>query len=311
MYKLLTVLLAAVPAAAQLPEFYKTVDRVVWVVGDVNRVTEAWTKTGLLKVQKRADSSAGNRRVFSGWLGNLYVDWIQPLESGGAYGEFLKKHGDGIFAVLHRPSSVDAFDAEIERLRALGVAVLERGDVQGARYVCFDTAAQGKYVLGLVYGGETPGPAPEQHRVNQLAFTARDLQPISAYWEKLGFPRMAVNRAALTDLRYRGQPAEIQQSMGWYRHGKIPYEWILPLNGRNIFEDYMNQHGEGFHHLGHPVEDMDRAIAEWEAAGFRVTQSGAWGQAGQKGSGRFAYLDTEKIGGVALELLWNFREGKP
>jgi hypothetical protein len=53
---------------------------------------------------------------------------------------------------------------------------------------------------------------------------------------------------------------------------------------------------------------MDRAIAEWGETGFRVTQSGAWGQAGRKGSGRFAYLDTEKIVGVALELLWNFRD---
>jgi hypothetical protein len=172
----------------------------------------------------------------------------------------------------------------------------------------FNTAPQGKYVLGLVYGGESAGPAPAERKINQLAFAASDLQPISAYWEKLGFPRMTVNHAALSELRYRGQPAEIQMDMGWYRYGKIPYEWILPLKGQNIYDDYMSEHGEGFHHLGHPVEDMDRAIAEWQSAGFRVTQSGAWGQAGKKGSGRFAYLDTDKIGGVALELLWNFRE---
>ena len=133
MHKLLTVILAAVPAAAQLPEFYKTVDRVAWVVGDVNRVTDAWTKTGLLKVRQRAESSTTNQRVVSGWLGDLFVDWIQPLESGGVYGEFLKKHGDGIFAILHRPPSVEALDAEIERLTALGVAVLERGEWNGRK----------------------------------------------------------------------------------------------------------------------------------------------------------------------------------
>jgi hypothetical protein len=254
MHRLLAILLAAVPAAAQLPEFYRTVDRVVWVVGDADRVTEGWSKTGLLKVQKRAESAvnaesrgrppAGKSRAVSGWLGNLRADWIQPLDSASVYADFRKKHGDGIFAILHRTPAPEALDAEIERLRALGVAVLQRGEQQGARYVYFDTAPQGKYVLGLVCGGETGGPAPEEPKINQLAFAAHDLQPISSYWEKMGFP----------------------------------------------------------------VEDMDRAIAEWGEAGFRVTQSGAWGQAGRKGSGRFAYLDTEKIGGVALELLWNLRD---
>jgi hypothetical protein len=62
MHRLLAILLAAVPAAAQLPEFYRTVDRVVWVVGDADRVTEGWSKTGLPKVQKRGGSTANVAR---------------------------------------------------------------------------------------------------------------------------------------------------------------------------------------------------------------------------------------------------------
>ncbi len=318
MKKLLAILVAALPAMAQLPEYYKTVDRVIWVVGDAGRVTEAWDKTGLLKVVKRTDvnakmefrgrPTAAKARMVSGWLGDLRVDWIQPDGTQGAFAEFLKKRGDGAFAILHRTPGMEAFNQEIERLRGLGVALLQRGNNAGAEYAYFDTAPEGRFVLGLICGGEDSGAAPQEHKINQIAFAAHDFEPISAYWQKLGFPRMAITHAGLHDVKYRGQPVDIQQDMGWYRFGKVPYEWILPVKGPNIFDDHMRTRGEGLQHLGHPVPDMDRAIAEWGQAGYSVTQSGAWGEAGKKGSGRFAYIDTEKIGGMALELLWNFRE---
>lgn len=38
-----------------------------------------------------------------------------------------------------------------------------------------------------------------------------------------------------------------------------------------------------------------------------LVQSGAWGEKGKPGSGRFAYADTSAIGGVTIELLWNQR----
>ena len=40
---------------------------------------------------------------------------------------------------------------------------------------------------------------------------------------------------------------------------------------------------------------------------LRVASSGAWGAKDKPGSGRFTYVDTEPIGGVIAELLWNFR----
>jgi hypothetical protein len=39
-------------------------------------------------------------------------------------------------------------------------------------------------------------------------------------------------------------------------------------------------------------------------------QGGAWGEKGKPGWGRFAYQDTHPIGGVDVELLWNYRERK-
>ena len=85
------------------------------------------------------------------------------------------------------------------------------------------------------------------------------------------------------------------------------YEWISPLKGPTVYEDFMRTHGEGVHHLAFDVKDMDRAIARWERTGFKISQSGAWGDEGKPGSGRFAYVDTDAHGGLSIELLWNYR----
>jgi hypothetical protein len=74
-----------------------------------------------------------------------------------------------------------------------------------------------------------------------------------------------------------------------------------------VYEDHLKAHAEGFHHLGINVDDMDQGIAEWTRPGFAVSQSGGWGEEGKPGSGRFAYIDTDAIGGVTVELLWNYR----
>jgi hypothetical protein len=48
-------------------------------------------------------------------------------------------------------------------------------------------------------------------------------------------------------------------------------------------------------------------VRSWKTLGFEVSQSGAWGEKGKPGSGRFAYVDTDAIGGVTIELLWNYK----
>jgi catechol 2,3-dioxygenase-like lactoylglutathione lyase family enzyme len=69
----------------------------------------------------------------------------------------------------------------------------------------------------------------------------------------------------------------------------------------------MKAHGEGIHHIAVTTPDMEKAVAEWTATGLRVASSGRWGQRDRPGSGRFTYVDTEPIGGVTTELLWNYR----
>ncbi len=315
--------LVAGTACAELPAFYKKVSRITWLVKDAERAVAGWSKLGLTGIQEygeidfqdveyRGKPASVLVRVATGFMGDVAVDMLQPAGGENAFTAFLAKHGDGVFSIDHEAPSMDDFNKEVDRMKALGVGVVQRMGIDAGSgpiaFAYFDTEPQGKYALGLIHwpGGSPTGDA--QGRLSQIAFVVRDAPAVSAYWEKLGFPAMTKSHAeARPDLRYRGKPAKFGFDMYWQRHAQLTYEWIVPPAEPSVYGEYLKTHGEGVQHFGVPADDMDKAIAEYEKLGHKVAQSGAWGEAGKKGSGRYAYMDTEAIGGITAELLWSMK----
>lgn len=306
--------------AAQLPEYYKTVNRVTWVVGNIDKVRAAWAALGLTDVEEYPNIQlSGHYRgkpvtiyawQITGRLGNLMVDMIQPAEAqANAFTNFLGKHGDGIVSIEHEAPSRQAMDKEILRMKERGVEVLQQVTVQRGQtpvtYTYFDTEPEGKFALGLVFapGGmkAATGPAIVSH----FSPVVWDAAAVSAYWKKLGFPAIPMQHAPpRADARYRGQPLALAFEVGYQRHTQFPYEWIsAPPGPPNIYADFLNKHHrEGIQHIGVTVEDLDKAIAEYEKLGYHVRQSGSWGDTG-KPAGRYAYMDTDSAGGICVELI--------
>jgi hypothetical protein len=105
----------------------------------------------------------------------------------------------------------------------------------------------------------------------------------------------------------RGKPLLLSFDVGWQRQTQFTYEWIIPpKEPANIYNDFLNRHGEGIQHLGLLVDDLDAAIARYQKLGYSVWQSGAWGDVGKPHSGRYAYMDTDAIGGVVAELIRSY-----
>jgi catechol 2,3-dioxygenase-like lactoylglutathione lyase family enzyme len=316
----------AAPAGAELPEMYRRVASVHWVVRDLDPVKAGWAKLGYPAVQDigemtipgsfRGGSGASRFRMARARVAGAEVVWIQPLEGESLFAEHIARNGEGVVSLNYEAPSAEALEAEVARLGGLGVAVLQRAEVETpagkATVVHMDTAAEGKYVLGLVHG-EPPPPAgeatapPFPAKLSQYALVVRSLEKVSAYWQRLGFPAMDVTHGPLTDLVYRGKPGTFDQKLGWHRHGTVTWEWIEPLAGPTVYEDFLKEHGEGFHHFALDVPDIDAASAAWSALGAPIVQSGGWGAKGKPGSGRFAYAATDAFGGVTTEFLWNLR----
>jgi catechol 2,3-dioxygenase-like lactoylglutathione lyase family enzyme len=304
---------------AQLPEFYKRVNRVIWLVKALDHPLEGWAQLGLSDIrqhgsltfegQYRGKAVSIKARGATGSLGNLTVEMLQPGEGDNAFTEFLARHGDGIFSIVHEVATIEDMTKEIERMRRLGVGVLQqltmKGDAGPIILTYFDTEGQGKYVLGLIYWPGGAPPAGASGKISHIGFVVREAEGPSTYWQKLGFPAMPKSHASpREDSRYHGKPLWLDFDVCWQRHTQFTYEWIIPPVGTpNLYSDYLREHGEGVQHLGVPVDDLEKSIAEYQKLGYSVAQSGAWGEAGKKGSGRYAYMDTDSIGGVVAEVI--------
>lgn len=322
---LLVMLCCSWRTQAQLPEFYGNVHHVIWVVGDLDAVRSGWESIGFEEQRDLGtmtitenSTSMSTARACCVQLGTARVLWIEPLKGKNAFTSFQKKHGDGVYSLVHEPGNTFEFEREVARLKSNGIGKVQRMQLHGEHcdvlYAFAGTMEKGKYELGLVeeassvyFEQKSEMPHPLGLEFSQYAFAILEPSAVSMFWQRLGFPAMEMTSSANHDKTYMGAPAHYEMDLGWQRHGDIVYEWCIPKQGPNVYEDHIKAHGAGFQHLGFRVADMDRAIAYLEDMGLAVSQSGGWGERGKPGSGRYAYIDTTPYGGVSMELLWSYK----
>ena len=310
---------------------YGHVVQVGWVVKDLDSVVNYWQMLGLRNINRAGVTELPNVnyrgkkenlkvKMAFGDIGGVQIEWIQPVEGQSIYDEFLAKHGDGVHHLAYQMPSPAVMDRQILYFKQRGVDVVQSGTWKGqkgeGRFAYLDTAPEGGGItVELMYnpdwprGGETPRANEDPFsKINHYAFVVADVRKVSDYWQRLGFGGLQIDRNVSLDRVYRGQPGKFEMYLGWDRNGDLPFEWVQSLVGPNVYEEYRKDHGEGFHHLGFAVTDMDAAIAKFKAKGLSVSESGGWDSNGHKG--RFAYLDTDPHGGVTIELIWNAPEAK-
>jgi catechol 2,3-dioxygenase-like lactoylglutathione lyase family enzyme len=290
---------------AELPDAYRAVARVMFVVPDADRAATAWAGAGIPIHSVRPLDGVYARRAASALFENVVADFIEP-GTKGPLRDYLSRHSGGVFALVHRFADALSLESELARLAQLGVKpVLDVTWHDRGRFVFLDTYEAGKYSLALAVMPEYQPPL-HSRRITQYAFVVKDLEATSAWWAKLGLPAMTYTHPDCSELVYRGKPGTFDMRVGWQRHGKVVYEWIQPLRGPATYYDHLEKHGEGLHHLAVSVSDMDQGIGQWFGFGFPMVMGGAWGEKGKPGSGRFAYHDLDRCCGIEIELLWNF-----
>jgi len=133
---------------------------------------------------------------------------------------------------------------------------------------------------------------------SQVCLVVRDLKQAAAYYENvLGVGPFVFPKIVFKNITYLGQPSEGYWEMAFARMGPLELELSCPLRTPSIYEDFLIEHGEGLHHLGFDIDDLDATIAQAESLGIRVLMSGRTDQGG------FAHLDTRKVGGTIFEAI--------
>jgi methylmalonyl-CoA/ethylmalonyl-CoA epimerase len=95
----------------------------------------------------------------------------------------------------------------------------------------------------------------------------------------------------IRDMTFRGREQPYSMKLALAQVGDMMYELIEPVDGPNSYQEFLDARGEGLHHLGFFVEDLDAAIAEMDGQGFPVLQSGR--AFGVDGDGGYAYFETD------------------
>ena len=70
----------------------------------------------------------------------------------------------------------------------------------------------------------------------------------------------------------------------------LQIELIQPNGKPSAWQEYLDEYGEGMHHLAFPAKNTDEKVAACEAYGLPCIQRGKYGD----GSGEYAYFDARE-----------------
>ncbi|MDK2979893.1 MAG: methylmalonyl-CoA/ethylmalonyl-CoA epimerase [Chloroflexota bacterium] len=152
----------------------------------------------------------------------------------------------------------------------------------------------------------SPLPLPFLNNgIAQIAMVVEDLDAAVEQYQKLfgigGWTSYTYGKPLVKEMSYHGKKSEHSFRVALSYFGDTRIELIQPLEGESIYKDFIAKHGYGLQHLGVLVEDMHAALAQARAAGLEMIQDGSG--FGLDGDGHYAYLDTEKLLGVTIELI--------
>jgi methylmalonyl-CoA/ethylmalonyl-CoA epimerase len=133
-------------------------------------------------------------------------------------------------------------------------------------------------------------------RITQVAVVVKDLRKtMEAYHKVLGWGPWSVYEhkpPMLHHTEVRGKPVDYTMIGAEVHCNPIDFEILQPVEGPSIYKGFLEQHGEGLHHVAvvNSEENVDRALDDFKKNGVDVIMSGRLGE-----GIRFYYLGTEPV----------------
>ena len=145
----------------------------------------------------------------------------------------------------------------------------------------------------------TEQPKVKLPAVEQIGIVVKDVdRAIEYYNSNFGWGPFRVREVNLDGFTYRGKRGSCRLKIALAKSGPIEIELIQVLEGETPHTEFLREKGEGLQHLRFRVDDLDTTLAELAKESIypifhqRVAGSGA----------AFAYINSDKIGGVMFEL---------
>jgi methylmalonyl-CoA/ethylmalonyl-CoA epimerase len=139
--------------------------------------------------------------------------------------------------------------------------------------------------------------------VMHVCVVVRDVEKIAgAFAEKFGIGpwRIRVVHTPSSRASVRGEPVDYTLKFGHARVGPVTLELVETVEGKTIYQEFLEEHGEGIHHIGVPTPvPFDAELEKWHGQGIEPLQVNRM-EDPEEG---WAYMDTHGLIGCILEIL--------
>ena len=141
--------------------------------------------------------------------------------------------------------------------------------------------------------------------VVQVGIIVKDIQKtLDGYVDVLGLEKcpdiILTDGPDKSNMKYRGKTSEAVAKLAFVHMGQVDIELIEPVGGPSTWKEFLDEHGEGVHHIAFFVKGTDQVVAYLEGKGIAKVQQGDYT------GGMYTYMDSAAKLGVMLELLENF-----
>ena len=134
--------------------------------------------------------------------------------------------------------------------------------------------------------------------VAQISYAVKDIDKVVEKWSSL-YGIGPWTYAENGGIDAKGRPWKIRMAFAYL--GSLQIELVQPVEGRIFQSRFLDTWGEGLHHIGFYVDDVDAEAANLIAQGAKLLV---------QSPGRFAYLDAGGVGGAVFELITRPRESR-
>jgi methylmalonyl-CoA/ethylmalonyl-CoA epimerase len=135
--------------------------------------------------------------------------------------------------------------------------------------------------------------------LDQIGLVVSDLEPIKQGMLTLFDlgPRSEIEVVFRRSI-YRGTEVDVELGVLFYELWGIELEFLCPHGGENLWQEFLDSHGGGLHHVRFQVEDQHGAVDYFADRGVDVLQMGD----SSRGNGiKFIYYDTVPLVGFIVE----------
>ncbi len=137
--------------------------------------------------------------------------------------------------------------------------------------------------------------------VTQIGFVVKDIEKSAKVYADLfsmDMPDIILTDGyEKTNAEYMGQAMEAKAKLAFIHMENITLELIEPVGKPSTWADFLEQEGEGIHHIAFQVPNMKDATVVLEKSGGKLVQKGDFT------GGSYAYVDATSPLGVIVELL--------